>query len=638
MGNKTLSEQLKLIGCSLVFMAIVTSIALFARNGSMQAIESLFNSDFKLVFSLFIFALICIFLYKQCIKNIIGFTEIKFLAATTAIMFFAQLLVSYRSNNITVINEADLKFAQNTWKSIIGLIPIVFSVALCQHFWRKLQEQLNKGEFNNSIYPTLMVAQGTFYTFLGVSVILFTYDTAHSDVNALLAGLKMAFLTSVIGLLFSIAAKLHINCSQKEWVKNNPILVYNRPTVTEEDIYKVFITQNKIINKIKDDISAIKEHSENQDEVMTNFVEAINKAVTEHMQNTYAFQKQCMEENIREVSKSMIENINTVFFDMTASVDTVKRTCIDINKNLVDFNSNIKSSFDTFAQKLQTTDAELDKINDSVRKLNSTCFTCSDDITRSIKQASSTIGNFITALKSDSYQLLTEQKESHRQFTASIKAVDDLFAQNNAVIAQRFIDLDNALANNLKVNSDKLQGYLLAFNDLTSRYVHNIEDTASAIRSYNEEAKACIAEYKDNTDKMLSSLNNACRNLSESTEQYSSAQATVAKDIQKIKELVAITQNYSQILPRTKLEIDEAKQEIINHYKVIDKFIQDRNAEFNTKMENAYLTHADNLNGLLNASLTIISDVLKAAQDNYMSNLAKMENEIEDLRKEIRRS
>ena len=137
---------------------------------------------------------------------------------------------------------------------------------------------------------------------------------------------------------------------------------------------------------------------------------------------------------------------------------------------------------------------------------------------------------------------------------------------------------------------------------------------------------------------MLSSLNNACRNLAESTEQYSSVQSTVAKDIQKIKELVAITQNYSQILPRTKLEIDEAKQEIINHYKVIDKFIQDRNAEFNTKMENAYLTHVDNLNGLLIASLTIISDVLNAAQDNYMSNLAKMENEIEDLRKEIRRS
>ena len=638
MSNKTLSEQLKLIGFSLVFIAIVTSIALFARNGSMQAIESLLNSDFKLAFSLFIFALICIFLYKQCVKNIIGFTEIKFLAATTAIMFFVQLLVSYKSNNITIINEADLKIAQDTWKFIIGLIPIVFSVALCQHFWRKLQEQLDKGEFNNSIYPTLMVAQGTFYTFLGVSVILFTYDTAHSDVNALLAGLKMAFLTSVIGLLFSIAAKLHINCSQKEWVKNNPNLELNRPTVTEEDIYNLLLAQNYMTKKIQQHIEDIRLYSQNQQDVMERFAKTIDRTIANHMENTYEFQKQCMEKNLREVSESMISNVNKVFLNMTTSVDAVKRTCVDINKNLLDFNSNIKSSFNTFSQKLQITDAELDKINDSVRKLNSTCFTCSDDITRSIKQASSTIGNFITALKSDSYQLLTEQKESHRQLTASIKAVDDLFAQNNAVIAQRFIELGNTVANNLKVNSDKLQSYILAFNDITGRYVHNIEDTAGAIRSYNEEAKACIAEYKDNTDKMLSSLNNACRNLAESTEQYSSVQSTVAKDIQKIKELVAITQNYSQILPRTKLEIDEAKQEIINHYKVIDKFIQDRNAEFNTKMENAYLTHVDNLNGLLNASLTIISDVLKAAQDNYMSNLAKMENEIEDLRKEIRRS
>ena len=580
MDKKSLSEQLRLIIYSLGILGIITVIAILTSRGLIAYLVRGINKNYNILFSVFLFGIICWFLYKKCIKNIIDFAEVKFLAVTTLIMFLFQLFTSYTFNNIRLISAADLKIAQNVWKFIIGLIPIVFSIALCQHFWRKLQEQLDKGEFNNSIYPTLMVAQGTFYTFLGVSVILFTYDSSRPDVNSLLAGLKMAFLTSVIGLLFSIAAKLHINSSQKEWIKNNPKLELNRPTVTEEDIYNVFITQNDIINIIKKDIASIKGYSENQAQVMGEFVKAINKAVTEHMQNTYEFQKQCMEENLKEVSESMIKNINTVFSNMTSSIDTVKDTCIQINENLNGFNSNIESSFNTFAKKLQTTDAELDKINESFCKLSSTCLTCSDDITNSI----------------------------------------------------------NNIANNLKSNSDKLQDYILSFDDLANKHVLAIKDTASAIKDYNDEAKACIAEYKENTDKMLASLNNACRNLAESTVQYGKAQATVAEDIQKVKELVAITQNYSQILPRTKLEIDEAKQEIINHYKVIDKFIQDRNAEFNTKMENAYLTHADNLNGLLNASLTIISDVLKAAQDNYMSNLAKMENEIEDLRKEIRRS
>lgn len=580
MEKKALSEQLRLIIYSLGILGIITVIAILTSRGLIAYLVRGINKNYNILFSVFLFGIICWFLYKKCIKNIIDFAEVKFLAVTTLIMFLVQLFTSYTFNNIRLISAADLKIAQNVWKFIIGLIPIVFSIALCQHFWRKLQEQLDKGEFSNSIYPTLMVAQGTFYTFLGVSVILFTYDSSRPDVNSLLAGLKMAFLTSVIGLLFSIAAKLHINSSQKEWIKNNPKLELNRPTVTEEDIYNVFITQNDIINIIKKDIASIKRHSENQANVMGEFVEAINKAVTEHMQNTYEFQKQCMEENLKEVSESMIKNINTVFSNMTSSIDTVKNTCIQINENLTGFNSNIESSFDTFAKKLQTTDVELDKINEGFRKLNSACLACSDDIISSI----------------------------------------------------------NNVANNLKSNSDKLQDYILSFDDLANKHVLAIKDTASAIKDYNDETKACIAGYKENTDKMLASLNNACRNLAESTEQYGKAQATVAEDIQKVKELVAITQNYSQILPRTKLEIDEAKKEIINHYNVIDKFIQDRNAEFNTKMENAYLTHADNLNGLLNASLTIISDVLKAAQDNYMSNLAKMENEIEDLRKEIRRS
>lgn len=580
MEKKALSEQLRLIIYSLGILGIITVIAILTSRGLIAYLVRGINKNYNILFSVFLFGIICWFLYKKCIKNIIDFAEVKFLAVTTLIMFLVQLFTSYTFNNIRLISAADLKIAQNVWKFIIGLIPIVFSIALCQHFWRKLQEQLDKGEFSNSIYPTLMVAQGTFYTFLGVSVILFTYDSSRPDVNSLLAGLKMAFLTSVIGLLFSIAAKLHINSSQKEWIKNNPKLELNRPTVTEEDIYNVFITQNDIINIIKKDIASIKRHSENQANVMGEFVEAINKAVTEHMQNTYEFQKQCMEENLKEVSESMIKNINTVFSNMTSSIDTVKNTCIQINENLTGFNSNIESSFDTFAKKLQTTDVELDKINEGFRKLNSACLACSDDIISSI----------------------------------------------------------NNVANNLKSNSDKLQDYILSFDDLANKHVLAIKDTASAIKDYNDETKACIAGYKENTDKMLASLNNACRNLAENTEQYGKAQATVAEDIQKVKELVAITQNYSQILPRTKLEIDEAKKEIINHYNVIDKFIQDRNAEFNTKMENAYLTHADNLNGLLNASLTIISDVLKAAQDNYMSNLAKMENEIEDLRKEIRRS
>lgn len=580
MDKKSLSEQLRLIIYSLGILGIITVIAILTSRGLIAYLVRGINKNYNILFSIFLFGIICWLLYKKCIKNIIDFAEVKFLAVTTLIMFLVQILISNYYPAVFGISGSDIGIAKNTWKFIMGLVPIVFSVVLCQHFWCKLQEQLDKGEFNNSIYPTLMVAQGTFYTFLGVSVILFTYNSSYSDVNSLLAGLKMAFLTSVIGLLFSIAAKLHINRSQKEWIKNNPKLELNRPTVTEEDIYNVFITQKDIINEIKTDINSIKESSKKQADDMKKFVEAINKAVTEHMQNTYEFQKQCMEENLKEVSESMIKNINTVFSNMTSSIDTVKNTCIQINENLTGFNSNIESSFDTFAKKLQTTDVELDKINESFRKLSSTSLACSDDIISSI----------------------------------------------------------NNVANNLKSNSDKLQDYILSFDDIANKHVLAIKDTASAIKDYNDETKACIAEYKENTDKMLTSLNNACRNLADSTVQYGKAQATVAEDIQKVKELVAITQNYSQILPRTKLEIDEAKKEIINHYNVIDKFIQDRNAEFNTKMENAYLTHADNLNGLLNASLTIISDVLKAAQDNYMSNLAKMENEIEDLRKEIRRS
>lgn len=93
-----------------------------------------------------------------------------------------------------------------TWISYIG---IVFSIIVCCLYWRRMDNDIDNNKIGDNFYPTLMVAQGTFYTFIGISVILITFGD-DSTIRELLAGLRLAFITSVIGLIFSIAAKMYI--------------------------------------------------------------------------------------------------------------------------------------------------------------------------------------------------------------------------------------------------------------------------------------------------------------------------------------------------------------------------------------------------------------------------------------------
>ncbi len=151
-------------------------------------------------------------------------------------LFTAQIIIGYYWPNLIIFNytitNSAWGFIKHILRILVAVAPVLLSFYFCTRYWGYLEEELEQEKFNESIYPTLMIAQGTFYTFVGVSAILLIY-TGNKDISQILQGLKLAFLTSVIGLLFSIAARFKIMASSKEFYSNKA----KRIPLDEYDFY-----------------------------------------------------------------------------------------------------------------------------------------------------------------------------------------------------------------------------------------------------------------------------------------------------------------------------------------------------------------------------------------------------------------
>ena len=131
-----------------------------------------------------------------------------YLLATTLVFVIAQCLkISMAdSENDTIV------FLLN---GLNNLLPIAASGYLCWHYCQDMKRDIKRKQLGDSIYPSLMVAQGTYYTFVGISIVLYTFDG--SDVTNIISGTKLAFCTSVVGLLASVAAKIYLKRATEEY-------------------------------------------------------------------------------------------------------------------------------------------------------------------------------------------------------------------------------------------------------------------------------------------------------------------------------------------------------------------------------------------------------------------------------------
>lgn len=278
--------------------------------------------------------------------------SLVYMVASTVIILMLQIFTT-----LPVDASEEMIKEMETMYIIRDYIPIVFSLGLCGYYWKQMLKDVKENKLGESVYPTLMAAQGTFYTFVGISIILLLF-TNH-DATQLIGGLKLAFFTSAIGIMFSIVSKIYLKTETENYItKDEEVVAY----YDENDFYRMLV---KIHGSVDSQATMISKSVQDSLNKYDNNVEKNVKKLFDTMQsNVEKYHEVLMADLAKDVKA-----INLAMQDMKVNISSVNSelkttgtACAELNKNL----QKLKTKADRVTESLIT---NMDKVDEGIGKL-----------------------------------------------------------------------------------------------------------------------------------------------------------------------------------------------------------------------------------------------------------------------------
>lgn len=574
-------------------------------------------------------------------------------------LFTAQIIIGYRWPEFNIegiiISSKMWGYIKHVLRVLVAVAPIGLSFYFCSRYWGYLEKDLKEQKFNDSIWPTLMVAQGTFYTFVGVSAILLIYTgnnnitelSRNTDITQILQGLKLAFLTSVIGLLFSVAARFKILSAAKEYYalkeKRVPLDEYDFYRLLSQHMLPVF---NKTAQTLEHNNVLLESFGQNivqinamtakeQTELFTRKIEEVFSALRRDMDEISAVSKEIRNDfaSQKKETEQLIEKIhilgNTVP-DLYTAAKGVEKAISSTAKKTASLAS---------AESVQA----LPVILDNVKNLSASAQQLSTDITKLYTDS----GKYIQYIAGNDYVFTSvaenaaRLQDANKQLESQIQGYVGSLKQLNQLVGDAgLIELPSLLKDTASVTekmSSITQNAGLIYSGIEAN-LENIKKSAEAasataesvqkIAAANRSLSADITKYQDAIGKL--NLPAIAATLSNLSAGYGNLEEIRTRDYEMLK-------NYNTMLAAQK----EAIQEQIS---VLEKTIRTINlAEAGyvgtttalANLAQRIHTNGDNIVGALHEvdekyrkqSIMLQSkhfDALLEQQKKYLENLEKI--------------
>lgn len=556
----------------------------------------------RFLLSIFAFAIICCAIFYSADKLVKKEYGARFLLITAYLVFLFTLLGTY-GDPVQRNGSYYLGVGINIIKFIIGIVPIGFSIYLCRGYWKSMEKDVKDNSNYTSIYPTLMVAQGTFYTFVGVAAILFSYDAGQENaITMLLSGLKLAFITSIIGLAYSIAAKNYLKKEEDKFFKQKKEDTKVPSSLDEIDFYKKL---SDIKSDIADSYTQLKSidssigrnnlFTKDQSKLLENQNTLLEKTLTEAMNNA----GEVLVKKNNEVLSSTIKSFKQMIVETQKSNQTIMNQIFQDHKKMHD------TMMDTFS-------VTLSAMEDSMSQIDST-----------LKNTQTIVSTLNTKLESTNIavevinQSILELKEPIEKTNASLTTL----YQNTEDIANKFAPLTEK------------------YNDIEESLLENIEafkSVQSVLQQMNEDISAGVGDTVTktldtvaSTNRIITSTLNALdihmKNLRESIQEQSDA----------IKEYSAQLKLVSQDASTQDKIIKNGHDAIVKEYGLIVEHLTALNSGYNNQMLDAQKKYNDMMSRNLSDCISIVSDVLRSARDRYVKDISSMDVLIKNLQKDL---
>ena len=524
-----------------------------------------------------------------------------YLIGTTVVFIILQVI----KTNISASAADESGLLTNIMTALTNVLPILASGVLCRYYWREMDRDIQRKQLGDSIYPSLMVAQGTFYTFVGISIVLFTFDG--NDVSNIISGTKLAFFTSVIGLLSSLAAKIYLKRVTEE---------YGIGSSDEYQYYDeaAFFDMMKKINESIREQNAIIEKNLNKrlDIVTKGLTNMVEKVTAEHLEKT----KECyisLQEASDKVNRDLVIKVNEYLGSIDKSVSAMQSFSGDFKTQLRD----MKKGF-----------TELNKALGTMSR-NSENFTTQIGVNFSqldkalVDFLNNTSGKFETLNKT-----VTELSQTlvNMDFTNIMKSVDTAFTPLIEQAGEYNTDMKDVV-DQVKTMTQSSLNLMDMFNETLNNMKQQQEVYADIFKEYTDGTAMKISKMGETVDKDLNSVQGALERLSlafnTATKSIQDSNVKNANDLKQYYENMAKYTNSAALMAENMDKISSKSQkQIEQHEAVLKSFNEVAMCAYSNVMEagGKHQNIADLLNGLNNAynNLRILCESLQENQ-NYLN-------------------
>ncbi len=293
--------------------------------------------------------------------------------------------------------------------------------------------------------PSLMTSLGIFGTFVGILLALLPFDPSidkfNASIDALLSGMKTAFISSCVGLGASIGSKYFWGSND---YKNQPI------TPGEQDIIHHLATMSTEIHELR---------RENREQ-LKKLMEVINKVLTDNMKALINEIREVIADQLGGTLKTLIEDINKALIDQFGKTIPEFKEAVELlnvwqkeNKRHIEeltiaFNNasegikSVENSCEKISETMEGVDVIITETKTRVDELNeilATFATMKDDAEKAFPTISKKLEDIGKNL-AESAEGLNGSKEqieqSHKELSKQIKGVIENAAQewgNNLV-------------------------------------------------------------------------------------------------------------------------------------------------------------------------------------------------------------
>lgn len=633
-------------------------------------------------------------------------------------LFFRLFLIqsNYRSTSRIKKKNADYREMRGKIQSRLFKKPL-WANNFYNNYWRTWQESRLK-DTEKAVYPIrlrefltpetvidsvinrriadalpgIFITLGIFGTFLGLVIGLGDIkldqgvDNLNKSISNLISGLSMAFYTSLVGIILSIAFSVlyryllkHI---EKAVLKLDELLFSIFPCQSNEQyMRKYFEVQfdikqglqtlaTDVATKISDTIApamdqalvshlvpimqdlqaviknSIEESKAQQIKILNNFgghIEKMSSVITDNFENSQKKQSEAMEGVLGQYVEKMNETFLTQFKDMGKIIEETTRVQSEIKSQMVQFTEQFHRQFEVQTELIEKTSRSGQLLNDSLESL--------EKVSRELKSSADDIASAASMLEESALKAKEGQDTLRESIDLQINAMTNtreelskswnIITANTDSTVQVLREVINELADGI---AGQLNNALTAFDSAVAEVVERFSGTLFETSQTIEELPSLIIKMNENFDAIRSNMTAQKDILSDLR---NTTRDIVAPNIEKAAETSRELTDTSRTITETSIDLHNWFNSIKEYIRLSGETIESKAREsFNEvdKISNDFLTRLSNgmklleSDGPFHSSIAELNSSLRQMQqqtennsDGIKSSFEKLDNNLNAL-------